>query len=158
MSLSPLNFSKKPINMLTYFEVYMKWINETSEGHENSDFYDSDKMINQFGRMVPCFFFRFLWKENQTNMHLNIRSGILDTNTIVCVDSVEELRKYIEFYNLNNSTFHLHALAATLPEWWLNVLTATEISFIKQKREKKIEQLIKSVVRDIKSKDISIRR
>ena len=48
MSLSPLNFSKKPTNMLTYFEVYTKWINETSVSHESSDLFDADEMIDEF--------------------------------------------------------------------------------------------------------------
>jgi len=142
--------------MSTYVEVYTKWVDETHLSHESSALFDADKMIDEFGIMAPCFFFRFVWKENQTYMHIHIRSGMLPTNTVICVDSIEQLSEYIEMYNLNNYTFHMHALAPTLPEWWKEVLTVTEISDLKQKRDKKIEQLIKIAVSDIKSKDISI--
>ena len=137
--------------MTSIIEVCEKWKKDTSISRESSDLFDADEMIDEFGEKIPIFFFQFAWKDNKSFMHLHIRCGMLPTNSIICVDSLEQLNKYIEMYNLNNYTFHQHAIASNLCKWWSDCLTSTEISEIKQKREKKIEQLIKNVVSDIRS-------
>ena len=138
--------------MLTFVGVYENWRNKTSVSYESSDLFDADEMIDEFGEEIPIFFFRFVWEDNQSLMHIHIRCGRLPTNSVICVDSPEQLSEYIEMYNLNNYTFHQHTLAPILPKRWRECLTSTEIDEIKQKREKKIEQLIKDVVNDIRNK------
>ena len=136
--------------MLNFIEVYEKWINETYISQESSDLFDADGLINDDGEIIPIFFFRFIWSNNKSSIHINLRGGRLPSNISYFINTSEQLEKYIEECNLKNCPFHLHALGPSLPNWWKEVLTISEISEIKIKREKKIEQLIKDVVSDIR--------
>lgn len=136
--------------MLNFIEVYEKWINETYISQESSDLFDADGLINDDGEIIPIFFFRFIWTNNKSYIHINLRGGRLQSNEDYQIDNSKQLEKYIQRCGLTNCTFHVHALASSLPNRWKEVLTISEISEIKIKREKKIEQLINDVVSNIR--------
>ena len=135
--------------MSTYVEVYTKWVDETHLSHESSALFDADKMIDDFDEIVPAFFFRFVWDCSRPCIHMHIRCAMIATNDSYVVDTSDKLCKYFDKCNLNNFTFHQHLLEPTLPKWWKEVLTVTEISDLKRRRERVIEQVVKNVVSDL---------
>ena len=39
---------------------------------EISDLFDADKMVDDFGKMIPAFFFRFVWEESNPYIYIYI--------------------------------------------------------------------------------------
>ena len=120
--------------MATFDDVYQKWKKETSMQQENSDLFDADEMVDDFGKMIPGFFFRFVWDQGHPHMELNIRWGRIASVYKFRVDTSDELSKYIDRCNLNNSPFH-YSDSENLADWWKGSLTWAEVSAIKKKQE-----------------------
>ena len=38
----------------------------------NIDLFDADKMVDDFGKMIPAFFFRFVWEESNPYIYIYI--------------------------------------------------------------------------------------
>ena len=120
--------------MATFDDIYQKWINETRNSHESSDLFDADEMVDDFGKRVPGFFFRFVWDQGIPNMELHIRWARIASDDKYSVATSDALSKYIDRCNLNNSPFH-YSDTSNLAHWWKASLTWAEVSAIKKKEE-----------------------
>lgn len=136
--------------MPTFDGVYQKWKNETCISQEISDLFDADKMVDDFGKMIPAFFFRFVWEESNPYIYIYIRYGRLPSNVSYMVSSSDKLSKLIDRFNLNNNTFH-YSDTGNLPNWWRESLTQTEITSIKKKRENILQQITRDVINDMRN-------
>jgi len=94
--------------------VYLEWLTNSDHAacrdpqgrRPNSKPYDAVAKINDFGSIVPVFWFQFTWVDEQPTIDISIRGNLAEDTSIPINNSIA-LTNFMTLRGISNYTFQI---------------------------------------------------